>query len=384
MGERKATSGADWAVIEPYDAPMEICWNFDYAISAEKLGKLYQKSKRLQWDAMEEMDWDYEVDPSGQLMTTDTSVYMTMPFFKKLSKTQREDFVAHQACHLLSQFLHGEQGALMTASAITHAVPDYDAKLYAATQTMDEARHVEVYEKYINKVGVTYPIMPGLKDIIDVTLQSGNYMKIMVGMNMVIEGLALAAFHNIRQQTSCKLLKHITEYVLRDEARHVAFGNVYLSQAIKDLHPDDREDIAEFAFTAVKMMHDRLWRDEGTQTDDPSLMMMFENSNIDPADFAKGVQEAKELGIEPNVNPGTVNDFKDLMMPALVRVGAVTKRSRELYAKEGIPVWDDTSVLEAMENAETGEFQFDRDAASIEEAQHEAEVDRDRVDQALA
>ena len=189
MGESKATSGADWAVIEPYDSPMEICWNFDYAISAEKLGNLYQKSKRLQWDAMQEMDWDYEVDPSGQLMTTDTSVYMTMPFFKKLSKTQREDFVAHQACHLLSQFLHGEQGALMTASAITHAVPDYDAKLYAATQTMDEARHVEVYEKYINKVGVTYPIMPGLKDIIDVTLKSGNYMKIMVGMNMVIENV---------------------------------------------------------------------------------------------------------------------------------------------------------------------------------------------------
>lgn len=383
MTETKVTSGAEWAVIAPYDAPMEICWNFDYAINGDKLNNLYQKSKRLQWDAMEEMDWDYEVDPSRQLMTTDTSVYMNMPFFRKLSKTQQEDFVAHQACHLLSQFLHGEQGALMTASAITHAVPDYDAKLYAATQTMDEARHVEVYERYINKVGVTYPIMPSLKDTIDVTLQSANYMKIMVGMNMVIEGLALAAFHNIRQQTSCQLLKRITEYVLRDEARHVAFGNVYLSQAIRNLHPDDREDIADFAFTAVKMMHERLWRDEGEQTDDPSLMMMFENANIDPADFAKGVQEAISEGIEPKVNPGTVNDFKDLMMPALVRVGAVTDRTRELYAKEGIPVWEDTSVLEAMENSKTGEFEFERDRILKEEEAHEAEVDAERVAQAL-
>src|SRR4030095_9992140 len=101
-------------------APMEICWQFDYAIDVEKLRNLYAKAKEQQWTA----------------------------------ESQRETFTAHVAAHLLSQFLHGEQGALMTAAALTHAVPDYEAKLYAATQTMDEARHVEVYQRYIDKIAL--------------------------------------------------------------------------------------------------------------------------------------------------------------------------------------------------------------------------------------
>ena len=95
---------------------------------------------------------------------------MQLSFFKKLSKSQQERFTAHSTCQLLSQFLHGEQGALMTAAALTHAAPDYEGKLYAATQTMDEARHVEAYEMYIRKIAIIYPISPWLKGVIDDTL----------------------------------------------------------------------------------------------------------------------------------------------------------------------------------------------------------------------
>ena len=123
-----------------------------------------------------------------------------MPFFKRLSQTQRETFSAHATAQLLSQFLHGEQGALMTAAALTHAVPDYEAKLYGATQAMDEARHVEVYDRYVKSWRIVYPISPWLKELIDATLAANHYAKIMVGMNMVVEGLALAAFHNMRGQ----------------------------------------------------------------------------------------------------------------------------------------------------------------------------------------
>ena len=121
----------------------------------------------------------------------------------------------------------------MTAAAVTHAVPDYDAKLYSASQTMDEARHVEVYERYIRKLGQAYPISPWLKGVIDVTLQADHYAKLLIGMNMVAEGLALSAVHNVRRQTPCPLLRHAHDHFLADAATHSAVGTA-TSEATRD------------------------------------------------------------------------------------------------------------------------------------------------------
>jgi hypothetical protein len=251
-----ATERQPWQGLAGYETPMDIAWNFSYEIDNEKLKNLYSKAKQSQWDAESQLDWSVEIDPSKPIVGEDRFPFLRVPFFQKLSKTTRETFVAHATCQLLSQFLHGEQGALMTAASVTHAAPDYEAKLYSASQTFDEARHVEVYDSYIKKLGTVYPISPWLKQVIDATLQSGSFAKTMVGMNMVVEGLALAAFHNMRKQATCPLLRSLTEYVLRDESRHVAFGNVYLRRTIADMHQDDREDVAQFAFDAVKLMAD--------------------------------------------------------------------------------------------------------------------------------
>jgi para-aminobenzoate N-oxygenase AurF len=341
-------------------APMEVCWQFDYAISQEKLLNLYKKAKENQWNADEQLDWDVTIDPSAPIINQQTHMILNLPFFQTLSKTQRETFAAHATAQLLSQFLHGEQGALMTASALTHAVPDYDAKLYCATQAMDEARHVEVYERYVRKLALAYPISPWLKELIDATLTADHYAKIMVGMNMVVEGLALAAFHNMRRDTTCPLLKSITEYVLRDESRHVAFGNLYLRETIAHMHPDEREDVAQFAFTAVKSMADSQGGADGKgpRKADPGFLQVLERSNIDLKDFLQALAEAGAVGINFKLPPGHVHAFRDMMMPALVRVGAVTDRTRELYAAAGIPVWEDVSMLESMEDAHTGEIVF--------------------------
>ena len=184
-------------------APMEICWQFDYAIDVEKLRNLYAKAKEQQWNAERDLDWSVALDPSRPIVDELQFGFHALSVVQRLSKSQREAFTAHVAAHLLSQFLHGEQGALMTAAALTHAVPDYEAKLYAATQTMDEARHVEVYQRYIDKLALVYPMSPGLKALIDATLTADHWVKIAIGMNMIVEGLALAAFHNMRRATCC-------------------------------------------------------------------------------------------------------------------------------------------------------------------------------------
>jgi hypothetical protein len=347
----------DWTKSDAYRSPMEICWQFDYAIDIEKLRNLYSKSKRLQWDAERDIDWDIPVDPSKPVIEEERFGFAMIPFIQRLSKGQRENFTAQVGAQRLSQFLHGEQGALMTAAALTHAVPDYEGKLYAATQTMDEARHVEVFEKYVRKLAMVYPISPFLKELIDTTLRADHWVKIAIGMNMVVEGLALGAFHNMRRATGCDLLRSIVEGVLRDESRHVAFGNVYVGKTITELHPDEREDVAQFAFDALLMMAQATGRRKGHPPQpDPTFRLVLERSEIEPADFLAGMKEAREQGIKFDQPPGTVHAFRDLMMPALVRVGAVTDRTRAMFAEEGIRVFEDAAVLESMEDAETGDL----------------------------
>jgi hypothetical protein len=341
-----------WETADVLKSPMEICWQFSYEMSNERLKTLYSKAKRLQWDAEQQIDWTQPIDPSRPLIDEERFGLTQLPFVQRLSKSQQEALRAHVAAYQLSQFLHGEQGALMTAAALTHAVPDYEGKLYAATQTMDEARHVEVYDRYIKKLAIIYPMAQALKAVIDVTLKADRWVKIAIGMNMVVEGLALGAFQNMRKSTSCVLLRAIVEGVLRDEARHVAFGNVYVGQAISEMHPDEREDVADFAFDIVSSMRGRngARSSSGPLAFDAGFVKVLEAVGIEPMDFMRGAMQARSEGIRVQPPSDQVHAFRDLMMPALVRVGAVTERSRERYAQAGIKVYEDQTVLRSMED----------------------------------
>lgn len=331
-------------VSETYRTMMEVSWNFDYQDRIGKLDDLYRRAKDNQWRA-EDLKWDTPIDPASPIIAPEHSQYMRMPFFQRLSTEQRETFSAHSTAQLLSQFLHGEQGALLTAATVTHGVPDVKAKFYAATQTVDEARHVEVYDLYVNKIAIHYPISPWLKRLIDVTLSSENFLKVMIGMNMIIEGLALGAFNNMYRQTSEPLLKSITLNVMRDESRHVSFGHIFLAPTVREMHQDEVEDLAQFAFDAVKILVESQ-RGEV----DPGFLKVLEVSRIAPEDFMAGMKEAAELGIARELPPGQIHSLEDLMMPALVRCGLVTKRTRELFEAEGIPVNEDLRILNEMED----------------------------------
>ena len=123
----------NWETADVLKTPMEVVWQFDYAIDIKKLENLYSKSKKMQWDAEVDLDWSQPIDPSKPLTDDGRFGFDKVPFIQSLSQTTKDTFRAHYTAQLLSQFLHGEQGALMTAAALTHAVPDYEAKLYAAT-----------------------------------------------------------------------------------------------------------------------------------------------------------------------------------------------------------------------------------------------------------
>ena len=354
MTTTKEITKGDWKVSmtpdDIYRHPMDIAWTFQYDLSGDRVEELYKRAKQNQWDSDELLPWDTPVDPSKPLINARSDVYHQMPFFKKLSKSQQETFTAHSTAQLLSQFLHGEQGALMTAACVTHSVPDATAKLYAATQTMDEARHVEVYARYCDKIALVYPMSPWLKALIDATLKSDRYEKVMIGMNMIVEGLALGAFNNMYRTTTCELLKKITFNVMRDESRHVSFGHAYLAPVLAKMPEADREELAEFAFQAVNIIVNG-GSQAGTLASrvDPGFMEVLANCAIEPDDFFKGLAEAEDAGITQELPPGQIHSVKDLMLPALARVGLITPTAQRKYEDAGIPIYDDVRVLEAME-----------------------------------
>lgn len=332
---------------DTYKAPMEVSWNFDYAGEIPKVKDLYTRAKNNQWNA-DDLDWETPIDPSNPFMSPEHSQYARMPFFGKLSKVQQETFTAHSTAQVLSQFLHGEQGALMTASAITHAVPDMKAKYYAASQTIDEARHVEVYDRYVERIAIHYPMVPWLKELIDVTLSTQDYHKVMIGMNMIVEGLALGSFNNMYRQTQEPLLKSITFNVMRDESRHVSFGHAFLTPIIARMHEDDVEDLALFAYDAVSI----LIKGQSGSVDE-GFMKVLEVSGIDPMDFEKGMVEAGELGILRDLPPGQIHSLDDLMIPALVRAGLVTPHTKKMFETAGVKVNEDLTILKAMEDSKS-------------------------------
>ena len=209
------------------------------------------------------------------------------------------NLLAHSTAQMLSQFLHGEQGALLTAATVAHGVPDMKAKYYAATQTIDEARHVEAYDRYVNKIAIHYPMVPWLKLLIDTTLQTNNFCKVMIGMNMIIEGLRSG---RLQQHVQADRRAAAEIHHLQRDARRVAPR--LLRPRLPGTHgcgdaPDEREDLAQFAFDAVEISGR-----PGPAYREPVPARCCEVSEIDPHDFMAGIKEAAELGITGDLPPG--------------------------------------------------------------------------------
>src|SRR5947209_3483220 len=183
--------------------------------------------------------------------------------FASWGKREWVDFGIESQNWRLSQFMHGEQGALVCTAKIVETVPWIDAKYYAATQVMDEARHVEVFAKYLDeKLSGHYPINAHLGLLLDDILEDSRWDMTYLGMQIMVEGLALAAFGFLHQMTTEPLLKQLLRYVMSDEARHVAFGVLSLQDHYQDLTAAEIRERQEFAFDAAVRMRDRFLQQE--------------------------------------------------------------------------------------------------------------------------
>ena len=270
----------------------EAIFTWDYEKGARpKLSRLYEKSKNSMWNGETDLPWDTIVDQEQVVMANaggniglESGIDLTGTPFAKWGDKEWVQFGVESQNWMLSQFMHGEQGALVCTAKIVETVPWIDAKYYAATQVMDEARHVEVFAKYLDtKLTGHYPINAHLKMLLDDIIADSQWDMTYLGMQIMVEGLALAAFGFIHAMTTEPLLKQLLRYVMSDEARHVAFGVLSLQEYYQGLNAAELRERQEFAFEAAVRMRDRFLQQE-----------VFDRMGIDPKVAVPLVMQAPE------------------------------------------------------------------------------------------
>lgn len=316
---------ADVEVIrEIFRTPLTGSYNWDYRDANVRIRKLYELGKRFNWDAQMDVDWDTPFPKSGMPNDPAQNAFAGHPKYEALSEQQKLDFAWRSHAQTLSQFLHGEQGAMLVASQLVSCAPTYDAKLYASSQTFDEARHVEVFHKYLSeRCKIVYPINPNLKLLLDKVLTDERWDLKFIGMQVLIEGLALAAFQAMTQSTRDPLLRQILQLVMRDEGRHVAFGVNYLEDWIRALPEQEIEERAQFAYEACVIMRERLF-------------------SVDvPQEYGFTLEEAREINRKAEVGSAFRDFLFARMIPNLKRIGLLTESVRPKFEELGVLRFED-------------------------------------------
>jgi hypothetical protein len=344
-------------------APALFTW--DYERSRAPLSKLYEKAKGAQWNATTDLPWDTEVDQellaatspmAGPELLESAGVDLTGTSFERWTKKEWTQAAIEQQNWTLSQFMHGEQGALLCTAKIVETVPWIDAKYYGATQVMDEARHVEVFARYLDeKMLGHYPIDPHLALLLDDIIADHRWDMTYLGMQIMVEGLALAAFSLAQTITQEPLLKQLLRYVMSDEARHVAFGVLSLKEFYEGLSSAELADRQEFAFEAAVRMRDRLVGRE-----------VWDRMGVDPKE---AIRVLNPFGDDRNADPFQMLLFSKIV-PNLSKLGLLDANDGWLRAKfdslgvTQFETWTDTTIEYEMLDAVTA----DREAAADAEA----------------
>ena len=307
-------------------------FTWDYEKGARPaLNKLYEKAKTSQWNGETDLDWSIEVDPTKVLMAMQDGAAAAGPLaamatapgspFEKFGDKEWEQLGLESLNWRLSQFMHGEQGALLCTAKIVETVPWIDAKYYAATQVVDEARHVEVFAKYLDtKLTGYYPINAHLKLLLDDIISDSRWDMTYLGMQIMVEGLALAAFGFMHMMTEEPLLKQLLRYVMSDEARHVAFGVLSLKEYYAELSDAEMQERQEFAFEAAVRMRDRFLQQEVWDrmgVDKKKVMKLLlelppEQQVFQQMLFSKIVPNCKKLGLLDANNGWLRNRFTEI------------------------------------------------------------------------
>jgi hypothetical protein len=316
---------------ETIDTTVQALWRYDYETNIKALRDLYDVAKKEQWDAATDIPWEIETDPA-QVGDMSAPNMEPMDFEKALSKENQIELAKRKSAHLLSNFLHGEQGAMMICGQLVEVVPDMDAKLYASTQVIDEARHVEVFHRYITRLDRVYPIIPGLKALLNAVLQADLWQMKCVGMQVIAESIAMGGFKTMMKFTNDEVFRKVVTLTSQDEARHVSYGLIYMKDAIPKMNEVDRDRLEDFAWTAMTLLATTPELREGQKAADP-MAVVYEGLGID---MKKAQSEMLSRAMDPEYAKAQPNPFRDYAYPQLERIGLLTERTLPKYREVGL------------------------------------------------
>jgi hypothetical protein len=313
-------------------------FDWTYPHDNAEMADLYRRAKAGQWDA-DDLDWGRSVDPENPevpLLPDDFFDPAALREFGIRLTPAEETRLRYSMCAwMLSQFLHGEQGALFAAAQVTEAVQFFDGKMYGSTQVLDEARHVEVFLRYLEtKLERLYQINDNLFVIIDSLMADSRWDMKFLGMQIMVEGLALGAFGMLYQMTGEPLLRSALRNVIQDEARHVHYGVVALREHIRDeLSDSERREREDWTFEVALLMRNRFMAYEVYEE-------WFEG-RISRAQWRKVVSQA----------PG-MERFRQVMfsrmVPNLRAIGLMSPRIQGAYREVGLMQYYDGAAADSL------------------------------------
>lgn len=332
-----------------------------YELEGEKLESLYSKSKRHQWNAETDVCWD-DFDPSADILDRESEFLFRLDCVRELPEDQKSKLWRATNVFLISQVLHGEQAALMTCGQLVNCVPEIEGKLAASVQVMDEARHVEVFARYLNAQQLRFPIDPDLKWIIEALLAESDWEAKCVGMQVVLESVALSFFRLGEQRGVEPLFKSFIGRVHEDESRHVAYGVLTLEDRIPELNEAMRRRLEDWAYDAVARLAGRAGK--------PSFQSQFAalaTTGVDLETFLpKLIAETSDTS---HVDYEGLDDpMAQTVIPNLIRVGLVPDRLIPGYLAQGFRVDPEKRTVEDIHT-----FHAETSAARAEFA--ELEID---------
>ncbi len=302
-------------------------FDWEYKQDFLDMRELYRRAKQNQWDGETRLDWKTDVDPENPNVPVIPENFVNFAKLEsygvKLDARERQRVLVGLASWMLSQFLHGEQGALFAAAQVTEAVQFFDGKMYGATQVMDEARHVEVFHRYLDtKLNKLYQINDNLFTIIDALMTDSRWDMKFLGMQIMVEGLALGAFGTIYRLTREPLLRELLRNVIQDEARHVHYGVLALREHFREhLNERERDEREDWAFETALLMRNRFM-----------AMELYEER------FEPSLTRAQWKDFV-NRSPGMITFRKVMfrrMVPNLREIGLLSDRIRPHYERVGL------------------------------------------------
>ncbi len=305
------------------DVPLELHWSWEYGSEVAELRKLYEKGKVNQWNAEQDVDWNAPYSNDDWVLAPEGSLLAQVCAMQGKDEATQKAAAFDEVAYLISQLLHGEQAALQLCGQLTNVCDKMDEKWYAASQVIDEARHIEAFSKFLQrKMGTIYPIGGTLKTLLDILLEAETVQKKTLGMQTLFEGMAVGIMELMRTESRNPLLIETLRRVEQDEARHAAFGVLIMRRVVRDATTEEKHEMEDWAFSILEALN------ANQQLD--MLRLFAPKYDLDPEAVTKMFVEL------PNFAELNSMAYMHTVVPNLVNLGLITERTRNDWKRLGM------------------------------------------------